>query len=97
MLRYTPAHAVHYSALRIGVENDISALRTDQIKGRLVALKDIGFSSGAVFGHHSAVSIKALVASEAISRCLGSGGFDVDTYSIQSVHIAVVNKIRHLG
>lgn len=95
MLGYTSAHAVNSAALRIGVENHVSALRTNQIKGSFVALKDIGFSLDVVLGHHSAISIKPLVAFEAISRRHRSSSFQVDAFGIQPVHVAVVNKIRH--
>ncbi|WP_250972793.1 hypothetical protein RMS29_016255 [Agrobacterium rosae] len=96
MLGYPPAHAVNSAALRIGVENHVSALRANQIKGCFVALKDIGFSLHLIFGHHSAVSIKALVASEPVSRRHVPGGFQGNAYGIQPVHVAIVNKIRHL-
>ncbi|WP_353576558.1 hypothetical protein [Agrobacterium vacciniicorymbosi] len=82
MLGHTPAHAINSAALRIGVENHVSALRANQIKGCFVALKDISFSLDVVLGHHSAVSIKALVAFEAISRRHSSGAFQADAYSI---------------
>lgn len=75
MLGYTPAHAVNYAALRIGIENHVSSLRADQIKGGFMALKDIGLALDVVFGHDCAVSIKALVASEAVSRRHRSCGF----------------------
>ena len=96
MLGYTPAHAINSAALRISVENHVSALRANQIKGCFVALKDISFSSDVVFGHHSAVSIKALVTFEAISRRHSSGGFQADAYGIQPIHVAIMNKIRRL-
>jgi hypothetical protein len=96
MLSYALAHAVNPAALRIGVENHVSALRANQIKRCFVALKDIGFSLDVVLGNHSAVSIKALVAFESASSGHSSGRFQADADSVQPVHVAIVNKIRHL-
>lgn len=95
MLGYTFGHAVNSAALGISVENHVSPLRANQIKGCFVALKDISFSLDVVFGH-SAVSIRALVAFEAISSRHSSGSFQGDTYGIQPVDVSIVNKIRHL-
>ena len=97
MLGYTTAYAVNYAALRIGIENHVSSLRADQVKGGFMALKDIGLALDVVFGHDCAVSIKALVASEAVSRRHRSCGFQADTYRIQLAHVAIMHKIRYLG
>jgi hypothetical protein len=73
MLGYTLAYAVNFAAFNVGIKDDISALRADQIKGRFVALKDVGFSLDIVFRHNSAVPIYIVVALEPIARGHGSG------------------------
>lgn len=62
-----------------------------------MALEDIGLALDVVFGHDCAVSIKALVASEAVSRRHCSCGLQADTYRIQLAYVAIMHKIRYFG
>ncbi len=75
MLGYSLANGVNLSAAHVGIENDVSSLWANQIKGCLVTFQNIRFSLDIFARNHRAVSIYGLVALKSISCGHDPAGF----------------------